>query len=271
MPLSARKAGERAQGGRTTRESGEVVLKSAADLEAMREGGRILRRALEAVRELIRPGIDTLTLDRVAEDVVRSHGGRPSFLGLYGFPRSICASVNDVVVHGIPSPDVVLREGDIVGIDLGVEYGGLHVDGAETFIVGEVDKQVRELVLRTREALELAIAACQPGRRVRDISWAIQRYIEQVHGFSCVRALCGHGVGFAVHEAPQVPNVVGKEPGPELVPGMTLAIEPMVNMGSYEVYTDDDGWAVRTRDGKPSAHFEHTVAITEEGPEVLTR
>jgi len=247
-----------------------ILLKTPEQIGIMREGGRILARTLKAAGDLIQPGVTTAAIDGRAAEVLAEAGAEASFLGLYDFPASVCVAVNDAVVHGIPSADVVLREGDIVGIDLGVFWRGLHVDGAATFAVGMISKRVKKLMQATRESLALGIEAAQSGAHLRDVSRAIQEYIEDRRGYSCVRALCGHGIGLEVHEAPQVPNYVSDDPGPVLEPGMTLAIEPMVNMGSCEVYTDGDGWAVRTSDGKPSAHFEHTVAVTERGPDVLT-
>lgn len=255
--------------GQAGRRSAEIPLKTPEQIEVMREGGRILARALAAAGEMIEPGVTTAALDRRVAEVLRESGAQASFLGLYGFPASVCVAVNDVVVHGIPREEVRLRDGDIIGIDLGVFWGGLHVDGASTYEVGAVGRAVRKLLTTTRTALNLGIAAARPGARIRDISRAIQDHVER-RRYSCVRALCGHGIGFEVHEAPHVPNYVSREAGPVIVPGMTLAIEPMVNMGSADVYTDDDGWAVRATDGKPSAHYEHTVAITERGPMVLT-
>ena len=249
---------------------GGVRIKSPDHLAIMRDAGRILAKALEAVGRHVEPGVSTLELDRVAAGVLASMGAQASFLGLYGFPASVCASVNDVVVHGIPSDAAVLAEGDVVGIDIGVYWRGFHVDAAATFAAGEVNRRVRKLLAATEKGLGLGVGAAVAGNRVRDVSFAIQDYIEAKCGYHCVRALCGHGVGFEVHEDPQVPNYVSKDPGPELVAGMTLAIEPMVNMGTADVYTDDDGWAVRTADGKTSAHFEHTVAVTDDGPIVLT-
>lgn len=245
--------------------------KDESEIAVMREAGAIVREALQALGPLVRPGVSTEALGRRVEEILAEHGAIASFLGLYGFPASICASVNDVVVHGIPSARQVLAEGDIVGIDLGVCVDGYHADGAFTFAAGRVDRRVRRLLEATREALVRGIAAARVGNRVQDVSRAVQEHVEGRYGFSCVRDLCGHGIGRRLHEEPQVPNFVSDDPGPALVEGMTLAIEPMVNMGRPEVYTDSaDRWSVRTRDGKPSAHFEHTVVVRPKGGEILT-
>ena len=247
-----------------------IRIKTPDQLAIMRDAGRILARTLEDVGRHVEPGVSTLELDQVAAGALSTVGARASFLGLYGFPASLCASVNDTVVHGIPSDQVVLEEGDIVGVDIGVYWMGFHVDGAATFAAGVVSRRVRKLMEATEKSLKLGIEATVVGKRVSAVSRAIQDYIEAKCGYHCVRALCGHGVGFEVHEDPQMPNYVSSDPGPELLAGMTLAIEPMVNMGTADVYTDDDGWAVRTADGRASAHFEHTVAVTDDGPVVLT-
>ncbi len=245
-----------------------IMVKSPMDLAAMRRAGQVAAQALRAVGEAVRPGITTGELDRIAEEQIRALGGEPSFLGYRGFPGSICASVDDEVVHGIPGPRV-LREGEIISLDLGAVIEGFHGDLAVTVPVGKVSSAVARLLRVTREALEVGIQAVRPGGRLGDVSAAIQRYVEQ-HGFSIVREFAGHGIGRRLHEEPQVPNFGRPGNGVVLRPGMTLAIEPMVNMGSSEVTMDPDGWTVRTRDHKPSAHFEHTVAVGEDGPIVLT-
>ena len=251
----------------------EINLKSCEELEAMRESGRIHARAVAGLKAAIEPGINTAELDRIAEEVVREAGAVPSFKGYQGFPASICSQVNDTVVHGIPSEDEVLEEGDIFGADLGAIYKGWHSDGAFTVAVGEVDEESARLIEVTRGSLELALEQVRPGNTIRDIARAVQSHVEAA-GFSVVRALVGHGIGSQMHEPPQVPNFVDNQRGgvydTKLQPGMTLAIEPMVNAGGHEVYQDADGWKVRTRDGSRSAHFEHTVAVTEDGRWILT-
>ena len=234
----------------------------------MRRAGRVAAQALQSVVDAVRPGITTRELDQIAEDRIRALGGIPSFLGYRGFPASICTSVNDEVVHGIPGPRK-LQAGEVVSMDLGAIVDGFHGDLAVTVPVGKISDQVTKLLRVTKEALEIGIRAVRPDGHLGDVSAAIQRYVE-AHGFSVVREFAGHGIGRRLHEEPQVPNFGRPGNGIVLRPGMTLAIEPMVNMGSSEVVMDPDGWTVRTRDHKPSAHFEHTVAVTKDGPVVLT-
>ncbi|MDR7522149.1 MAG: type I methionyl aminopeptidase [Armatimonadota bacterium] len=245
-----------------------IVLKTPADLACMRRAGRLAAKALRRVADAVRPGIRTADLDRLADEFIRARGGVPSFKGYRGFPASICTSVDDEVVHGIPGSRV-LEEGSIVSIDLGVFLEGFHADVAVTVPVGEVAPEVRRLLTVTTAALAAGVAAARPGATLGDVSWAIQSVVEAA-GFSAVRDFAGHGVGRMLHEDPQVPNVGRPGTGTRLQPGMTLAIEPMVNMGSPDVMMDGDGWTVRTRDRSLSAHAEHTVAITPQGPEVLT-
>jgi methionyl aminopeptidase len=245
-----------------------VALKSSADLELMRATGRVAALAMRELTEVIAPGVETGAIDKVAETFIRDHGGVPSFKNYRGYPASICTSINDEVVHGIPGPRA-LHRGDIVSIDLGVYLHGFHVDVAETVPVGDVPLRVRELLDVTTRALHAGIAQATVGSTLGDVGWAIQAVVEAA-GFSCVRDFAGHGIGRALHEEPQVPNLGRRRTGVRLTPGMTLAIEPMVNMGSADVYIAGDGWTVRTRDGSPSAHAEHTVAVTPDGPEVLT-
>lgn len=250
---------------------GMVTLKSAAEIERMRASGRIVAEVLSAVETEIGPGVTTVELDRLAESIIRGHeGARPAFKGYGGFPASICASVNDEVVHGIPSKSRRLEEGDIVGIDVGVLLEGYHADAARTFGVGQVAGQTERLLAVTRSALEAGIEAAQPGARLGDVSAAIQNVAESA-GFSIVRDLVGHGIGQHLHEDPQVPNFGEPGHGPLLQPGMTLAIEPMINAGSPDVWMAEDRWSISTDDNSLSAHFEHTVAITDNGPLVLTR
>jgi len=246
-----------------------IALKSPAEIAAMRRSCQVAARALQAVVDGVVPGVTTRDLDRIAEDQVRALGGVPSFLGYRGFPASLCASVDDEVVHGIPGRRR-LREGEIVSLDLGALVDGFHGDTAVTVPVGKVSETVARLLRVAAEALEVGIQAVRPGAKLGDVGAAIQRYCER-HGFSVVREYAGHGVGRLLHEEPPIPNFGRPGTGIVLRPGMTLALEPMVNLGGHEVVTDPDGWTVRTKDHKPSAHFEHTVAVTEDGHEVLTR
>ena len=247
-----------------------ILLKSPREIALMRAGGRILAEAMERLRTLVKPGISTLEIDREVEEFIHSCGAKPAFKGYRGFPATICASINEEVVHGIPSAQRRVKEGDIIGLDLGCVVDGYYADCALTLAVGEVPRRVQELLDVTRESLERAIAECRPPRRLGDVSRAVQSYVER-HGFSVVRAFVGHGIGRALHEDPQVPNFGEPGRGPVLKPGMVLAIEPMVTMGSWEVRILEDRWTAVTQDGSLAAHFEHTVAITEHGPEVLTR
>lgn len=248
-----------------------ITIKTAEELRRMREAGRIVAGVLALLRERARPGMTTAELDALAEDYIRRHGAVPSFKGYRGFPASICVSVNEEVVHGIPGPRR-LRRGDVVSIDVGAIYEGLHADAAITFGLGEVSAEAERLMRVGQEALRRAIEQMRPGRRLSDISWAIQSYAES-QGAAVVRQYTSHGIGREMHEDPILPNFGPPGRGPVLRPGMVLAIEPMLCAGSYEV--DDslrgDGWTVVTVDGRLSVHYEHTVAVTEGEPEVLTR
>jgi methionyl aminopeptidase len=237
----------------------------------MRASGKVVAEVLLALEAEIRPGVATAELDRLAESIIRAHeGARPAFKGYGGFPASICASVNEEVVHGIPSKSRTLEAGDIVGIDVGVLLNGYHADAARTFAVGPVTEETRRLLSVTKSALEAGIDAARPGARLGDVSAAIQSVAESA-GFSIVRDLVGHGIGQHLHEDPQVPNYGKPKRREALVPGLCIAIEPMVNAGGPATRTLRDEWTVVTQDGSRSAHFEHTVAITPEGPRVLTR
>ena len=242
---------------------------SAREIGLMRRAGHILADVVERLRGGVKPGMSTLEIDESVEDFIRSQGARPAFKGYRGFPATVCISINEEVVHGIPSAHRRVSEGDIVGLDLGCIVDGYYADCAFTLAVGDVPSRVQELLDATRQSLEAGIAECRPGRRLSDVSHAIQSHVER-HGFSVVRAFVGHGIGRALHEEPQVPNFGDPGRGPQLKPGMVLAIEPMVTMGSWEVRILDDGWTAVTRDGSLAAHFEHTIAVTESGPEVLT-
>ena len=247
-----------------------IQLKSAREIELMAEGGRILAATRALIRREVRAGISTLELDAMAEDFIRSHpGATPAFKGLYGFPGSLCASINNEIVHGIPSKKRVLKDGDIISIDLGVGFKGYFTDSATTVAVGTVDEQTTRLLETTERSLVAGIAAAVPGNHLGDIGNAVQRVVEEA-GFSVVRDLVGHGIGVEFHEEPQVPNYGKPKRGLKLVPGLTLAIEPMVNIGGPATRTLPDKWTIVTVDGSRSAHFEHTVAITEAGNRVLT-
>ncbi len=246
-----------------------ITIKSKQELAYMREAGRIVALAFAELKKAIEPGVTTGELDRLAQDFILAQGGRPAFLGLYGFPASICTSVNEEVVHGIPGLRK-LENGDIISIDIGVEINGYFGDGAVTFPVGEISAEAKRLLQVTEEALYAGIARARVGYRLSDISHAIQEYVES-RGFSVVRDYVGHGIGKSMHEEPQVPNFGRPGRGPRLRPGMTLAIEPMINAGTHEVCLCADNWTVVTKDAKLSAHFEHTVAVTDGEPEILTR
>src|SRR5919197_5343334 len=247
-----------------------IELKSAREIGLMRRGGHILAEVMDRLRDTVKAGMSTLEVDEDVEEFIRGRGARPAFKGYRGFPATVCISINEEVVHGIPSAHRRVKEGDIVGLDLGCIVEGYYADCAFTLAVGEVPANVQKLLDVTRESLDLAIEQCRPGRRLSDISHAVQSHVER-HGFGVVRAFVGHGIGRAPHEEPQVPNFGEPGKGPQLKPGMVLAIEPMVTMGSWEVRILEDGWTAVTQDGSLAAHFEHTVAVTDAGPDVLTR
>ncbi|HWK89884.1 MAG TPA: type I methionyl aminopeptidase [Longimicrobium sp.] len=247
-----------------------IHLKSAEEIDHIARAGHILAELFRAMPERVRPGVTTAELDRWAEDFIRGHdGAEPAFKGLYGFPATLCTSVNHEVVHGIPSPRRVLRDGDIVSVDCGVKLNGFYGDAALTVPVGQVADEVRVLLDRTLRALELGIAEARPGNRLGDIGAAIQE-VADAAGYGVVRELVGHGVGRQPHEEPQVPNWGKRGRGLKLLEGMVLAIEPMFNLGAEGVRTLPDRWTVVTSDRKASAHFEHTVAVTADGPRILT-
>jgi methionyl aminopeptidase len=247
-----------------------IQLKSAREIDIMAEGGRILAATIEELRKAVRPGISTGELDRIADEFIRSHEGAiPAFKGLYGFTGSICASINHEIVHGIPSPKRILRDGDIVSLDVGVGYKGFFTDSAATFAVGTVDAKTAKLLEVTRASLAAGIAAAQIGNHIGDIGAAVQQVVEAA-GFTVVRDLVGHGIGTAFHEEPQVPNYGKPKRKEKLVPGLTIAIEPLVNAGGPATRTLADKWSIVSVDGSRSAHFEHTIAITPEGPRILT-
>lgn len=246
-----------------------VSIKSAREIELMTEAGRILAIVHEEMEKALHPGMTTLEIDRIGEEVIRSYGCTPSFLNYNGYPASICVSVNDEVVHGIPTNKRILKEGDIVGLDAGVIYKGYHSDAARTHGIGEISKEASELIKITKESFFESIKYAREGNHLFEISAAIGRYAEE-RGYGVVRDLCGHGIGTKLHEAPEIPNYVMGRKGMKLRAGMTLAIEPMINVGDYRVRWLDDDWTVVTRDGSLSAHYENTVLITESEPKLLT-
>ncbi len=246
-----------------------IYLKTDEEIELLRENHLLVSKTLAEVGRHIRPGVTTKELDRIAEDFIRSHGAVPAFLGYQGYPASLCISVNDHVVHGIPSDKIVLKEGDLVSVDCGTFMKGFVGDSAYTFAVGEVAEEVQQLMAVTKEALYKGTAQAKAGNRIGDISAAVQEYAEKF-GYGVVRELEGHGIGRKMHEAPGVPNYGAKGRGPLLKEGMVICIEPMINMGTKSVVFEEDGWTVRTRDRKPSAHYEFGVAIRKNGPDVLT-
>lgn len=246
-----------------------IKIKSPQEIEAMRTAGRITAETFECLREAIQPGITTAELDEIAARFIRKNNATCSFWQYNGYPAHICSSVNEQVVHGIPSKKVTLREGDIVSIDIGVCYKGYHGDSAKTFAVGMISSEAEKLIRVTKESFYEGLKMAQVGNRVFDIGAAVQSYVEQ-NGYSVVRSLVGHGVGSALHEDPEVPNFGTPGRGARLMPGMTLAIEPMVNQGTYHVNTLSDGWTVVTADGKLSAHYEHSVLIRDGEAEILT-
>ncbi len=245
-----------------------MVLKTKAELETMRRAGKVVAGLLVLMEKEARPGVTTKMLDEIAERYIRSQGAEPAFKGYHGYPASICASVNEEVVHGIPG-DRLLEDGDIVGIDVGAKLDGFYSDAARTFAIGKVDAESLKLIDVTREAMKQGIAKAVEGNRLSDISHAVQQYAEK-HGFGVVRKYTGHGIGRNLHEEPQVPNFGKPNQGPKLVEGMALAIEPMLNAGTYEVEELSDGWTVVTKDGKRSAHFEQSIVVGKGKPEVLT-
>ncbi len=248
--------------------SNMIYLRSDEELDLIKESAQVLGKAHAEVAKLVCPGVTTRELDEVAETFIRDHKGVPSFKGFNKFPASLCISINDVVVHGFPSR-YELRDGDIISIDCGVQLNGYHSDSAYTYPVGEVSLAVRKLLVRTKESLYVGLERATDGNRIGDIGYAIQTYVERF-GYSVVRELVGHGVGKSLHEAPEVPNYGKRGQGVKLKEGMVLAIEPMINFGKKGITQDKDGWTIRTADRKPSAHFEHTVAVRKGKAEILT-
>lgn len=245
-----------------------IIAKSKSDLDKMRRVGELIAGVREALRTMVRPGISTMELNDAAEKMIRDAGAYPTFKGYHGYPYAICASVNDAVVHGFPS-DYVLNEGDIFSMDMGATLEGFVGDTATTVPLGEIGPELEKLLEVTERSLHFGIEQCVPGGNVGDIGWAVQTIAEE-HGYGIVHGYTGHGIGRNMHEAPQIPNYGRRGTREKIRAGFVFAIEPMLNIGTPETKTLDDGWTVVTADGKPSAHFEHTVAITEEGPEILT-
>ena len=246
-----------------------IVLKTTRELSLMKEACRISAGALRVAGEAVRPGVSTWEIDRIAYEYIKHQGAEPNFLHLYGFPATACISVNDEIIHGIPSKKRILREGDIVSIDLGAKLHGYNGDNAATFACGKISEEAQRLMDTTRESLYEAIKMAVPGNKIGDIGSTVQRYCEE-RGYGVVREYTGHGVGKELHEDPSVPNYGTAGRGVRLVPGMTIAIEPMINQGTAAIRQMPDGWTVKTKDGKLAAHFEHTVAITKQGPVILT-
>ncbi|MBN1541206.1 type I methionyl aminopeptidase [candidate division KSB1 bacterium] len=246
-----------------------IAIRNAIEIEKIGRSARIVGGALKLAGSLLKPGIRTREIDKEVEEYIRSKGARPAFKGFHGFPAATCISIDEEVVHGIPG-DKTLQSGQIVSIDIGVELDGYYGDAAQTFAVGEVSEEKKKLMQVTREALTLGIEQAREGNRLYDIGYAIQQKVES-EGFSVVRDLVGHGIGQELHEPPQIPNYGRRNKGARLVKGMVFAIEPMVNVGTWEVITREDEWTVVTADGKPSAHYEHTIAITESDPIILSQ
>ncbi|WP_027625099.1 type I methionyl aminopeptidase [Clostridium lundense] len=246
-----------------------IGIKNDIEIEYMRQAGKVVGETLAKLEEAVKPGITTAELDKIAEEFIIKRGAKPSFKGYYGFPASICASRNNEVVHGIPSKDIVLQEGDIISIDCGAILNGYHGDAARTFPVGKISEEAAKLIQVTKESFFTGVKKAVVGNRLTDISSEIQQYVEGF-GYSVVRDYVGHGIGKEMHEDPEVPNFGRPGRGPKLIKGMVLAIEPMVNVGNYHVEVKPNGWTVVTRDNSLSAHYENTVAILDNGPEILT-
>jgi methionyl aminopeptidase len=246
-----------------------IYYKTKEEIELMRHSNLVVGKAIAEAAKAIKPGVTTIYLDGIIEKFIRDNGGVPSFLHYRGFPFSACISVNDAVVHGFPSNEE-LKEGDVITIDVGVFKNGFHGDSAYTFSIGEPSPEIKKLLKVTKESLYKGIEKAVAGNRVGDVAYAVQEYTERKHGYGVVRELVGHGIGRELHEDPQIPNFGKRGNGPRLQPGMTFAIEPMINMGKKEVYTDKDDWTVRTKDGKPSAHFEHSVCVQKNKADILS-
>ncbi|WP_125153941.1 type I methionyl aminopeptidase [Clostridium rectalis] len=246
-----------------------IIIKNDTEIEYMRRAGKVVGDTLAKLEEIVKPGITTRELDRIAEELILKENAKPSFKGYYGFPASICASVNNEVVHGIPNDDIVLQEGDIISVDCGAMLNGYHGDAARTFAVGNISSEAEKLIEVTKQSFFNGVEKAIIGNRLTDISSSIQQYVEKF-GYSVVRDYVGHGIGRDMHEDPEVPNFGRPGRGPKLIKGMVIAIEPMVNIGAYHVEVKPNGWTVVTKDNSLSAHYENTVAILENGPEILT-
>lgn len=246
-----------------------IILKNNIEIEYMRQAGKVVAETLAKLEEVVKPGISTAELDRIAEELIVKRGAKPSFKGYYGFPASICASVNNEVVHGIPSRDRILQEGDIISVDCGAILNGYHGDAARTLPVGKVSEEAEKLINVTKDSFFKGVEKAIVGNRLTDISFAIQQYVESF-GYSVVRDYVGHGIGRDMHEEPEIPNFGRAGRGPKLMNGIVLAIEPMVNIGDYHVDVKPDNWTVVTKDDSLSAHYENTVAVLNNGPEILT-
>ena len=247
-----------------------ITIKNPEEIKIMRQGGQKLAEVMAEVQSLVKPGITTLELDQAAQRAIKKKGGTPSFLGYQEFPKTLCTSINSQVVHGIPSQDVKAKDGDILSLDCGLKYQGFHTDMAKTMLIGQVSPEAKKLVAATKEALKLFVKMVRPGILLGDIGFAVQTLVES-RGFNVVRDLVGHGIGRELHEEPKIQNYGVKGTGVELKAGMTLAFEPMVTAGDYHLKTWDDGWTVETVDKSLSAHFEHTILVTENGAKVLTQ
>ena len=246
-----------------------IGIKTKKEIDLMEKACSIVSETLSHLEQYIKPGIETIELDNIAENYIRGRNAIPGFKGLYGFPATLCISVEDEVVHGIPK-NKVLSDGDIVGIDVGAIVNGYYGDHARTFEVGDVTEEKKQLMEVTKKSLELGIEACSPGNRIGDIGFAIQNYVED-YGYGVVKELVGHGIGKKLHEEPQIPNFGDKDTGPIIKEGMCFAIEPMINLGTEKIYTKNDQWTICTQDGLPSAHFEHTIVVTSDGSKILTQ
>jgi len=246
-----------------------INLRSPKEIEKIKASCAIVRDTLFMLEDLVKPGVQTIKLDKKAEEFIRSKGAKPGFKGLYGFPATLCVSINDEVVHGIPSRRT-LKDGDVIGIDCGAYMNGFYGDHAKTFQVGNVDTKVKKLLEVTRESLYKGIEKAIPGNNIGDIGFAIQEHVQE-YGYGIVKELVGHGIGEKLHEEPQIPNFGKQGKGPKIEPGMCFAIEPMINLGTERVYTKSDDWTICTEDGLPSAHFEHTITVTDDKPIILTK
>ena len=246
-----------------------IHYKTSAEIELMRESALLVSAAISEAAKFLKPGVTTLQVEALVDEFIKDHGAIPSFKNYKGYPFATCISTNDAVVHGFPNK-AILKDGDVVAVDVGVYKNGFHGDSAYTFAIGSVSEEVKQLMKITKEALYKGIAVAVAGNRVGDISWAVQENTEKKYGYGVVRELVGHGLGKSLHEDPQVPNYGRRGSGTKLKEGMVIAIEPMINLGVKEVYYDDDGWTVKTKDGKPSAHYEHTVCIRKGAADILS-